>query len=212
MTTLFALALALRSAASVSHAPSGPGGAPSLGSASPTPIAAGSPDPVARWIRELGAVGYGSYSLARAMSDFAGVRETAGGLPPSLRAENAGKTIDVCFHPYRPLPGCGFHIVVAASDLPLPPAEVARAPASAGRSAFPLGLTYPQLLARFHADENLASKNVVRGRGGDVAFVTALDEDPPPARYDHGPQSYVRQEYFFRGGVVAAYAYQETEN
>jgi hypothetical protein len=197
MTTLFRLALAFLSVAWASPVPPA--------------TASGAASDDARWVRELGAVGYGSYSLARAMSDFAGAEGTRE-RPPSLRAEDGGATIDVCFNPYRPLPGCGYHIVVAARDLPMPPPDVARTPASAGRRASPLGLTYPQLLARFHADANLASKNVVRGRGGAVEFVTALDEDPPPSRYDHGPQSYVRQEYFFRRGVVAAYAYQETEN
>jgi hypothetical protein len=175
----------------------------------PTPAAARTAD-VARWVRDLGAVRYGSFALARAMNDFAG--NGASGLEPTIRTANAGATIDVCFEPARPLPGCGYHIIAFARDVSPPPSSLARTPTRSGLAKIPLGLTYPQLLARFHADDDFASKNIVRNSAGAVAFVTALDEDPPPSRYDHGPQSYVRQEYFFRGGVVAAYAYQESMN
>ena len=101
----------------------------------------------------------------------------------------------------------GLTLVVRAKDVPAPPAAV-RAKIDGG----PIGLTYAALLAKFHADPNLASKNIETGQGGAVVLVTAMDEDPPPSRYDHGYQSYLFQEYVVRDGVVVAYAWRHAEN
>ena len=122
--------------------------------------------------------------------------------------DSARGLVEVCFEQVPDQQAnCGYRVVLLARDLAPPPSASAKSVTGS-----PLGLSYASLLAKLHADDHLARKNIVRGADGTVVFVSAEDEDPPPARYDHGPQSYLFQEYFLRDGIVVAYAYKATEN
>ena len=97
--------------------------------------------------------------------------------------------------------------MLRAADAAAPPSTTPKT-----ISDSPIGLTLAQLLARFHADPNIAGKTLVTGARGSVVLVAAEDQDPPPQRYDHGYQATTRYLYVMRDGLVAAYAYQWTEN
>jgi hypothetical protein len=119
--------------------------------------------------------------------------------PPAVSMDSARGLLRVALN--------GFTLVVQTSDIAPPPGAV-----SAKIDDTPIGLSFEALLAKFHADPNLAGKNIVKGTGGTIVLVTAMDEDPPPSRYDHGYQSYFYREYVLRDGVVVAYAYKRFEN
>ncbi len=128
--------------------------------------------------------------------------------PSEIWFDSARGLVEVCFEQVPDQQAnCGYRVVLLARDLAPPPSASAKSVTGS-----PLGLSYASLLAKLHADDHLARKNIVRGADGTVVFVSAEDEDPPPARYDHGPQSYLFQDYFLRDGIVVAYAYKATEN
>lgn len=171
------------------------------------------PPTIARWLTGLASVRYtsrtgASVTLATAIAAFSDPDGNRTDVPPRILSDASRGLISVCFAPTPPPQAlCAFDIVLRANDVRAPP------DAMSGRiKDAALGLSLSQLIARFHADTNLAGKNLVRGVGGVVVLVTATDEDPPPSRYDHGYQAYLLHDYFLRDGIVVAHAFKATEN
>lgn len=130
-------------------------------------------------------------------------------MPPAIRSDAAHGLIEICVHGRdADSSRCAAGIVLRARDVSPPPAGASAGPVTAG----PLGMPFARVLASLHADPNLVRKTIVRNAAGGVLLVTAFDEDPPPARYDHGFRSYLRRDFVFRDGAVAAYAFDATEN
>ncbi len=177
------------------------------------PVATAAQQNASGWAAELVALRFvsksgASVALARAFKDFASTRAAGPPVPSAMWFDSARGLVEVCFEQVPDQQAnCGYRVVLLARDLAPPPSASAKSVTGS-----PLGLSYASLLAKLHADDHLARKNIVRGADGTVVFVSAEDEDPPPARYDHGPQSYLFQDYFLRDGIVVAYAYKATEN
>jgi hypothetical protein len=173
-----------------------------LASATPAPT----PSPAAtsaltQWLHDLRNVSYtsqtgASISLSTLIDRFPYKIANA---PATISFDRVRALIDVEWS--------GFHLLVPASDVPAPPSPTPEAVKSS-----PIGLAYNALLAQFHADKNLASKNLVTGTGGTIVLITAMDEDPGAGSYDHGPQGFFYREYVMRDGVVVAYAWRQFEN
>jgi hypothetical protein len=106
---------------------------------------------------------------------------------------------------------CGTHAeytaVVRARDVPAPPAFVA------GAIDDPtIGLTVAALFARFRADPNFVGKNIAKDARGAAYFITSYDQDPPPARYDHGYRARFENDYVISDDRVVAHIFAFEEN
>ncbi|MBV8722429.1 MAG: hypothetical protein JO277_09780 [Candidatus Eremiobacteraeota bacterium] len=178
-------------------------------------LATGTPSPAPvpnDWIAQLFAVPYTSshgdaITLARAASAFGGRVDAHAG-PPRVDYDRAKGLVRICFGPSDPpFATCGYEIYARGADVGVPAGVTS---GSVKQSS--IGLTLAQLLNAFRSDQNFAGKMLVKGASGDVVLVWALDEDPPPSRYDHGYQTRLEQLYFLHEGVVAAAAFQFSEN
>jgi hypothetical protein len=183
-------------------------------SMSPSPSPSPTPDP---WLMAVSAVRYTSRNGASVTIGDAIARLTPyprdAQLATAIWSDPARKVLAVCLTPATQAAatppaassgpaGCLFSLHLRAADAPAAPG----ASQSAVGDDDAIGLRLPQLIAKLRDDPNLADKSEVKGStGGSVVMVTATDQNPPPATYDHGPQSQWVRAYLLRDDVVVAY-------
>jgi hypothetical protein len=182
-------------------------------SMAPSPAPSATPDP---WLAAVSAVRYTSRNGASITIGDAIARLTPyphdAQLATTVWSDPARKVLAVCLMPATQAAAtaeatngpstCLFSLHLRVADAPAAPQATEHEIGSDDA----IGLRLPQLLAKLRDDPNLAAKSEVHGStGASVVMVTVTDEDPPPATYDHGPQSQWMREYVLRDDVVVAY-------